>query len=78
MKSFLYLITFAILTSAALAAHPDHSQATQNLPEEPSKLYVPSDYTDVFAIQLDNDALEDEEQLDTLEEMQKEEQAPKK
>lgn len=77
MRSFVCFFAIATLAVTALTAHPDHQgiPPAHTLPKEPSKLYVPSDYSDVFAIQLDNDALEDEEELETLDEIQKEEQA---
>lgn len=77
MQSIACFFAIAAFAIATLSAHPDYQgiPPAHTLPAEPTKLYVPSDYSDVFAIQLDNDALEDEEELETLEEMQKEEQA---
>ncbi|MCE5315957.1 MAG: hypothetical protein LLG04_01160 [Parachlamydia sp.] len=75
MKSFVSFIAIATL-AIILNAHADQGiPPAHTLPEEPTKLYVPSDYSDVFAIQLDNDALYDEEELENMEEMQKANQA---
>lgn len=79
MNSCVCFISFILtLFIGALNAHPDHDH--DDLPEEPTHLYVPEDQTDIFAIQLDTDELEQEEELDHLEHIQAEEQKlhPKK
>ena len=79
MKSVAICTTLACLLSLnALQAHPDHdeaNQATQSLPEEPKKLFVPEDQSDVFNIQFDTDELGQEEELENLEHIQSQEQA---
>jgi hypothetical protein len=74
MKTVIFGLAISSLTTfGVLQAHPDH----ENLPEEPTKLYLPSDTSDIFAIQLDSDELEDEQELDYLEELEKKYQEKK-
>lgn len=72
MKQIFFVAVAFTLSLATLQAEIDHSQSkSSTLPEEPKKLFQPVDQTDIFAIQLDSDEVEEDEELNDMEQMQK-------
>lgn len=63
----LFRILFALAVFATCNAFAENGQKPSSLPKEPSKIIVEPDQTDIFAIPLDEDAEDQQEELYNLE-----------